>query len=87
MKTLRGVQWCSRQPRGDENDGKSTLEYWAAMTGIKQEHTAVQYTGCTHTPILRPFFQDYPGEPVPEETEDKQRQSHWPSGWAPLHPD
>jgi len=26
---------------------------------IYQRHT-------THTPVLRPFFRDYPGEPVPE---------------------
>jgi len=36
-KTLRGVQWCSRQFRGDESDGRSTLEYSAATTGVKQK--------------------------------------------------
>jgi len=47
----------------------------------------------THTTVLRPFLQDYPDEPVPEEifwtlwcTERQQRQTHWPSSCAPLHP-
>jgi len=42
----------------------------------------------------RPFFRDHPGEPVPEENfwtswckGRSRRQTHRPSGWAPLHPD
>jgi len=47
----------------------------------------------THTTVLRPFFRDYPGELVPEEMffwtlwckGGYQRQTHWQSGWVPLH--
>ena len=46
------------------------------------------------TTVLRPFIRDHPGELVPEENfrtlwckGDEQRQTHWPSSWAPLHPD
>jgi len=49
----------------------------------------------THTTVLQPFFQDYAGEPVPEESfiwtswckGRYQMQTHWQSGWAPLHLD
>jgi len=52
-------------------------------------------TNTTTTTSLRPFFRDHPGEPVPEENfwtswckgRLTQRQTHWPSGWMPLHPD
>jgi len=46
------------------------------------------------TTVLRPFFRDHPGDPVPEENiwtlwckGRLTRQTHRPSGWAPLHPD
>ena len=44
-----------------------------------------------HTTILRPFFRDHPGEPVPEENFwtlwCKGRLTDQPSGLAPLHLD
>jgi len=45
----------------------SRLEGW--LTGFMPWHvtTAVWFTTTTTT-VLRPFVQDYPGEPVPEET-------------------
>jgi len=58
-------------------------------------HTHTAHTH-THTTVLRPFFWDYSGELVPEKNtssghygvrKDKQRQTHWQSRWAPLHPD
>jgi len=33
---------------------------------IGQDNVNVHYLAHTHTPVLRPFFQNYPGEPVPE---------------------
>jgi len=49
---------------------------------------------CTHNHFTAPFW-DYPCKSVPEEIflwtlwckGRWQRQTHWPSGWAPLHPD
>jgi len=49
----------------------------------------------TTTTILRPFFQDHPGKPVPEENfwtlwckgRLTEAETHRPSGWAPLHRD
>ena len=48
----------------------------------------------TTTTTSQPFLLDQPGEPAPEGTpglygarEDQQRQTHRPSGWAPIHPD
>jgi len=50
-------------------------------------------TTTTTTTILRPFFQDHPGEPVPDENlwslwcKGRLTETHRPSGWAQLHPD
>jgi len=53
----------------------------------------------TTTTVSLPFLRDHPGEPVPEENfwnldfmvqrkiNRQKRQTHRPSGWAPLHPD
>jgi len=52
--------------------------------------TATTTTTSTITTVLRPFFRDHPGEPVPEENFwtlwCKGRLTHQPSGWAPLNP-
>jgi len=52
--------------------------------------TATTTTTSTITTVLRPFFRDHPGEPVPEENFwtlwCKGRLTHRPSGWAPLNP-
>ena len=53
---------------------------------------------CHKQTVLRPFFRDYPGEPVPEKNllldfivqgkiTEADTPSHRPSSWAPLHPD
>jgi len=54
-------------------------------------HSAIAAFPHHITTVLRPFFRDHLGEPVPEENFwtlwCKGRQTHWPSGWTPLHPD
>jgi len=76
----------------------STFIFWGPSHHPTSSVTALTQTHCTNlnTTVLRPFFRDHPGEPVPEENfwtlwygprEDLQRQTHWPSGWAPLSPD
>jgi len=34
---------------------------------MRTKHTSSRYHTTTTTTVLRPFFQDHPGEPVPEE--------------------
>jgi len=69
----------------------------AAKAVLSDNHELKCKDTHTHTTILRPFFQEHPGEPVPEENfwtlwckgklTEADTPSHRPSGWAPLHPD
>jgi len=75
---------------GDFRGGRTSL---LLPPGAENASYATDY----HTPtttVLRPFFQDHPGEPVPEENlwtlwhkGRLTRQTHRLSGWVPLHPD
>ena len=64
------------------------------MMKLETDHEITIGTTAHTTTVLRPFFWNHSDEPVPEETsghygarEDIQRQTHRPSGLAPLHPD
>ena len=49
-----------------DDDAELTVTY-AMLTCRVQLLNVLCYHTLTHTTILRPFFRDYPGEPVPEE--------------------
>jgi len=46
---------------------QSLLEHWQISVGLQIADYDVVKKTTTTTTVLRPFVQDYPGEPVPEE--------------------
>jgi len=59
-------QWFMTNSQSEMCHMRITAEHWQSILSIYVHCNTHRHTQ-THTTVLRPFFRDHPGEPVPEE--------------------
>jgi len=65
-RQLHRRRQLDRRHRGCDNRYTTTLQVNSALHPSDHHQQTVDTHTHIHTPVLRPFFRDYPGEPVPE---------------------